>query len=84
MQMMQSLWLVLYHAPLLPRSKPSIGNVIVNGDDLWEDTFYIMLNFNYFYQDLNLCSGTFNMQLCGFHCIPRYSICIILLDLQYQ
>ena len=35
-----------------------------------------MLNFINFYQDLNLCSGQVNMQLCGFHCIPWYSISV--------
>ena len=33
-----------------------------------------MLNFIKSIQDLNLCSGQVYMQLCGFHCIPGYSI----------
>ena len=38
--------------------QPSVGNVIVISEDLWEETLYIMSNFNYSIQDLNLCSGT--------------------------
>ena len=56
----------------------SVGNVIVNGEDLCEVTLCNMLNFIYFNQDLNLCSGTLNMQLCGFHCMPRYSIVFLI------
>ena len=35
----------------------SVGNVIVNGEDLCEVTLCNMLNFIYFNMDLNLCSG---------------------------
>ena len=56
--------------------KPSVSNVIVNGEDLSEVTLCNMLNFIYFNMDLNLCSGQVNMQLCGFHCIPGYSISV--------
>ena len=56
----------------------SVGNVIVNGEDLCEVTWCNMLNFIYFNQDLNLCSGTLNMQLCGFHCMPGYSIVFLI------
>ena len=57
-------------------SRPSVSNVIVNGEDLSEVTLCNMLNFTYFNMDLNLCSGQVNMQLCGFHCIPGYSISV--------
>ena len=33
--------------------------------------------------DLNLCSGQVNMQLCGFHCIPGYSISVFYHYYQY-
>ena len=56
--------------------KPSVSNVIVNGQDLSEVTLCNMLNLINFYMDLNLCLGQVNMQLCGFHCIPRYSISV--------
>ena len=56
--------------------KPSVSNVIVKDEDLCTDTLCNMLNFIYFYMDLNLCLGQVNMQLCGFHCIPGYSISV--------
>ena len=56
--------------------KASVGNVIVNGEDLCKVTLCNMLNFIYFNMDLNLCSGQVNIQLCGFHCIPGYSISV--------
>ena len=66
--------------PIAPRCslwpKPSVVNVIVNGEDLCKVTLCNMLNFIYFNMDLNLCSGQVNMQLCGFHCIPGYSISV--------
>ena len=57
--------------------KASVGNVIVNGEDLCEVTLCNRLNFIYFNMELNLCPGQVNMQLCGFHCIPGYSISVI-------
>ena len=36
----------------------------------------IMLTLIKFYLDLNLCSGQVNMQICGFHCMPGYSISV--------
>ena len=56
--------------------KPSVSNVTVKSEDLFEDAMCNMLNFINFNQDLNLCSGQVNMQLCGFHCIPGYSISV--------
>ena len=56
--------------------RPSVSNVIVKSEDLSEVTLCNMLNFINFNQDLNLCSGQVNMQLCGFHCIPGYSISV--------
>ena len=55
--------------------KTSVGNVTVNGQDLCTDCAN-MLNFINIYMDLNLCSGQVNMQLCGFHCMPGYSISV--------
>ena len=65
-------------APPLPPcgARPSVSNVIVKSEDLSEVTLCNMLNFINFNQDLNLCSGQVNMQLCGFHCIPGYSISV--------
>ena len=56
--------------------RTSVGNVTVKGEDLCTDTLCKMLNFSNCNQDLNLCSGQVNMQLCGFHCIPGYSISV--------
>ena len=56
--------------------KPSVSNVIVKGEDLSEVTLCNMLTLIKFYMDLNLCSRQVNMQLCGFHCIPGYSISV--------
>ena len=48
-------------SPIMPLCfqwpKTSVGNVIVNGEDLCQVTLCNMLNFIYFNMDLNLCSG---------------------------
>ena len=44
--------------------------MIVNGEDLEEDTLYIILKFIIFLSGLRQMFRMFNMQLCGFHCIP--------------
>ena len=63
--------------PIIPHClqllQPSVSNVIMNGEDLWEDTLYIMLNFIIFLSELRLMFKTFNMQLCNTH--MQYSIC---------
>ena len=57
--------------------KASVGNVIVNSEDLLK---LLMLNFIYFNMDLNLCLGQVNMQLCGFHCIPGTVLVFIFIN----
>ena len=52
--------------------RTSVSNVIVKSQDLLKILCANMLNFSNCIQDLNLCSGQVNMQLCGFHCISGY------------
>ena len=55
----------------------SVSNVIVKSEDLSEVTLCNMFKlYHISTMDLNLCSEQVNMQLCGFHCIPGYSISI--------
>ena len=56
--------------------KPSVSNVTVKSADHLKILCTNMINFIKSIQDLNLCSGQVNMQLCGFHCIPGYSISV--------
>ena len=45
--------------------KASVGNVIVNGEDLCKVTLCNMLTLINLNKDLNFCSGQVNMQLCA-------------------
>ena len=44
----------------------------------WRPLWSYFVQYVKLFQHRNLCSGQVNMQLCGFRCIPRYSISVII------
>ena len=63
------LWLDAYHAPLIPIAPASVGNVTWADEDLKNHALHFVSKL------VIIC----HMQLCGFHCISGYSICILVI-----